>query len=306
MKQLGLKTYDDIVNYLSFIEGKYRETEEELSNIKIGLFTADKTKLKARKAKLEEDLEKYTDIYDYYDILFREATTFERRDFSLFIARYFSVVFGKSYEVQCGVRDVTESKYAKMCDFVASTEDLEKLEKKYDLNGNVKMGEIIAECEDTCLYLGGTSRHRIFEDSELNSDFAEFPEILEAGRRLIDLKLSDPELSDQKRLMMVLRSFIDEEKQKSQGEQHVQSSPKGRTLTDDEIQASMEQALKNIRAFVNNTLESEQQAQPVQAIPTEPLVFGEEKMEEQVVPPIPQPASEKKLTKSLMGRYMGR
>lgn len=312
MKQLGLRTYDDIVDYLSFIEEKYKQVEEELSEIKIGVFTRGKADLKAKKQKLEKELERYTDIYDYYDNLFREATTFERKDFSEFIAKYFSVVFGKTYEVQRGVRDISESKYAKQCDFIASTEDFEKLDKKYDLNGPVKMSNVIEECSDTCLYLGGTSKHTIFDDSELNSDFADFPEILEAGKRLIDLKLLNPGLSDKKRLMIVLRNIIDE---KNNSVRKAQPAASGESMTEEELAAAMEQTLQNIRAVVGGSLpQSEPQGEPQVPIipPAKPLSFGEDDEEpfQPIHYPVHQPTQlpneDKKLSKSLMGRYMSR
>lgn len=207
MEVKGLKTCEDVISYVSYLEKKYGKIEKELKDFKIGLFSADKAKLKAKRARMEEELERISDTYDRYDRIFKETTTFTRGDLSVFLAKYFSLLKGKTFEVQRGVRDISDSKYAKTCDFIASSDDFERIDKKFDLNKPVCLDDVINICRDDCLSLGGTRIHTLLEDSALNSDFSAFPEIIDVAKNLITVKLSYPDLTDSERLDFILKEL---------------------------------------------------------------------------------------------------
>ncbi len=210
MANNGLKTFEDVMNYLSYLEKKYEKIENELKELKIGFFSAEKKQMKAKKSKMLEELDRISNLYDQYDKLFKDATTFERKDLAPFLAKYFTLYYGKTYEVQYGVRDTSESKYAKSCDFIASSEDFARIDKNYDLETPINLDDVLNLCKDNCLSLGGSKAHTLLADSELNSEFSAFPEIIEVAKRLINIKLANPSLNDKQRLEVAIRDIATE------------------------------------------------------------------------------------------------
>ncbi len=335
MTNNGLRTFNDIMDYLSYLEKKYGKIEKELKEMKIGFFSSDKKKLKNRKSKMEEELERITDIYEYYDNFFRTSTTFSRKDLSLFLSRYFALVYGKAYEVQHGVYDVSDGKYAKTCDFIASSSDFDRIDKKYDLNKRVNLDQVMELCKDDCISLGGTKSHTLLADSELNSDFGAFPEIIEAAKKLINVKLSHPDLSDKERLEYVLKDMATDIELKRQEEllgasvcsTTSQDQPKiniiGRSdqptqttgapipgMTSTEIKSSST-ALDGDKAMQDAIARALQSIQANQGFsqPVHVQTFTQPEQTEDtsvVLEPKKTSTEEKKLTKSMMGIYMNR
>lgn len=335
MANNGLRTFDDIIDYLSYLERKYAQIEKKLSELKIGFFSADKKKLKAKKAKMEAELDRISDTYDYYDKLFSESTTFARKDLSSFLTKYFALVYGKTYEVQREVYDTSESKYAKTCDFIASSEDFSRIDKKYDLTKQVNMDKVMELCKDDCICLGGTKTHVLLADSEMHSDFSAFPEIIEAAKKLINVKLSHPNLTDKERLDYVLKEMatdIELKRQESllganvtkatsqeqprinivgRSSQPVQkprvepsASTSKRTapvaFASEDWDKALIDSLASVFSNIQNQAEVEKaaQAKSQRTVSVEP--------ESASVEPKPVDSGEKKLTKSMMGIYMNR
>lgn len=328
MEVKGLKTCEDVIDYVSYLEKKYGKIERELKDLKIGLFSADKAKLKAKKARMEEELERISDTYDRYDRIFKEATTFTRGDLSLFLAKYFTLLKGRTFEVQRGVRDISDSKYAKTCDFIASSDDFARIDKKFDLNKPVCLDDVIEICKDDCLSLGGTRTHTLLEDFELNSDFSAFPEIIDVAKKLITVKLSYPDLTDSERLNFILKELATANEIKYQESQlglSVSSELEKEKLTaplmsgqpsvltsgsDSQLNVppvvapkssgsdDMESAiLRSILSMQSTIVEDECPfVVPPEEPPVQPVIKHE---------PTPS-SSDKKLTKSMMERYMRR
>lgn len=205
METMGLRSCNEIFNYLSYLMRKTKELETELDELgRISILPSKhrrKREIKERLAFFDEDIDKYVEFFE-------EATTFERNMLSSYFARFFNMLYGMNYSVQINIKDTTETKYCISTDLIASNRDFAKIDKRYDFSKPVRVKNIIRTCQDTCLAIGGPSDYTLLDNCFFSKAILRFPEIAEYISTLVDLKLAEPDMSDEKRLAVALKIAV--------------------------------------------------------------------------------------------------
>lgn len=205
MERQGLRSYDDIVKYLEYISNEYNKDFEELNSIKIGVFEFSGKKEKEDKQReLRRKLINYVVSYEQCDKFLKDSTTFRRQDFVKFLADYFSLAYGKKYVIESGISDKKQVHQIITYDLIISEEDLKGFRENDNMIKNLNFNELFDRCNDCCLLLDNSLKFTLLDGINLSSDFEDFPELMSAARSLVNLKLSKPEMSDQRRLLSVL------------------------------------------------------------------------------------------------------
>ncbi len=207
MENINFKTYDEIVQYLDSLDTMYNQESKELNDITIGVFELKGKKTKEdQRREIKKRLISYVKTYEYYDKFLRDATTFRRQDIVRFLVYYFSIVYGKKYVSLNGVSDKGQYYSVISYDLIISEKDLEKVNGNNNENKIIDFKELFDSCDDCCLLIGDSLKITLLDGKNLSSDFEDFPELVNAAKILVSLKLSHPEMSDQKRLMTILNN----------------------------------------------------------------------------------------------------
>lgn len=228
MEKIFFNSYDDLVQYLDSIEDSYNKDKNELGGISIGaLEIKEKKNKEERKNRLKANLINYVKEYEYYDRFLRDATTFRRQDFVCFLCDYFSVVYGCKYVSLSGVREKGQNKSIITYDLIISERDLQSFTGNNDEIKEFDFKLLFDGCSDCCLLLNDSLKFTLLDGKNLNSEFEDFPELIAAARSLINLKLSNPEMSDKRRLLAVLNgSCIDFKDNKVKNGENGEQGPK--------------------------------------------------------------------------------
>lgn len=205
MENKNLKSYEDIFNYLEYLNKEYDKTFSELNSITINVLDLSGKKAKEEHKKdLMGRLIHYVSSYEECDRFLKDATTFRRQDIIRFLVDLFSVLYGKKYVVQCGIRDKKQVESVITYDLIISENDLSRFNGEKNVIKDVDLAALFDNCSDCCLLLDNSVKFTLLDGVDLSPDFEDFPELMVAVRRLVDLKLVNPEMSDQKRLLTVL------------------------------------------------------------------------------------------------------
>ncbi len=205
MEKVNFKTYDEIVNYLGYINLEYNKSYQELNNISIGKFeiTGKKDK-EVQKRELRIKLLDYVLAYQQWDSFLKDATTFRRQDIVRFLAEYFSITYGTKYVVESDISDKKQVQSVIIYDLIVSERDLKKNNGNNKMMKSLDFSTFFDSCSDCCLLLDNSLKFTLLDGINLSGNFEDFPELMTVARRLVDLKLTNPEMSDQRRLMSVL------------------------------------------------------------------------------------------------------
>lgn len=299
MVRSKLKNCNDILDYLSFLERKVTALGEELNSLKFSIFSKE---ARDRKKEIKANLKKIYEILDYYDDFLYDATTFQREDLDVFFVKYFTALYGIKYTVEENAKDISEGSQWVPTDIIASERDFARIDKKFNFKRKVNVDDILYMCQDSCLCIGGPEEYTLLEGTKLSKDLEGFPELAETVKILVDLKLSDPELSDKKRLAIGLKIAITRLNKK------VPTSSKEQLTTPYIPKVTKEPQvgeLSSDKALVQKPIS------PVTSEPfkmtyasssnTTPRKPSSSTLESEQVPPKKE---EKVLTKSLMGKYL--
>ncbi len=211
MESRSLKSYDDIVKYLEYLNDEYEKAFKELTNINIGIFDlVGKKDKEERKKELKRQLINYVISYDQCDKFLKDSTTFRRQDFVRFLAEYFSMIYGKKYVYKCDISDKKQVYSVISYDLIISEDDMKSFCGDGEMIKSLDIDTLFDCCNDCCLLLDNSLKFTLLDGVNLSADFEDFPELIVAARNLVDLKLAKPEMSDQRRLASVLnRRFMD-------------------------------------------------------------------------------------------------
>ncbi len=204
MQTLRLKSCQDILNYLSYIDTKISRLYAELEGIGSTLFNSRK---RAIKKQISNELKRYNDILDKYGTFFREATTFNRNDLAEFFSKYFTALYGKKYMFKANIIDRSRG-IDISTDLIFSLDDFRILSEYFNFHRRINVDKLIDSCQDSCLCLGGPEDYTLLVGTRVCEDLEGFPEILEVIETLVNLKLENPNLSDKRRLALALSLSI--------------------------------------------------------------------------------------------------
>ncbi len=312
MSEIKFKKCDDILDYLLFLEKKLVSLEEELSSLRFSIFSK---KAKERKKLIKCNLKKiYETLEDYDDFLY-DATTFQRKDLAMFFSKYFTALYGIKYTVEEDAKDKSEGSTWIPTDIIASERDFARIDKKYNFKRKVNVDDIIDMCQDSCLCLGGPEEYTLLEGTKLSPELEGFPEVADIVKILVDLKLADPTLSDEKRLAFGLKIAISRLNKKTNT--YTKPEPVVPTYVQQPIPTPPKPVVPTPQVSIPTPIaepltkkeKAEVVEEPLKVRFSEPFrVYSEPPRQpiiEEVKPNTPvSPTPEKVLTKSLMSKYL--
>lgn len=273
-----VKNFNDVRNYLIAVDKRMCVLKEEYKNIKIHFYTLNRGDLKRRKEEIKKELDYWTKMNCYYDSLVRNATRFQRTDLGEFFREYFSLMYGKGYGVY-SFKDISEGCSLYDAVLVLSDDDAEKVGKNILTTGAIHASNLLKRCKDTAICLSADT-YFLFDNARGKSQFAAFPDIIKLAIRMVDMKLSEPTLTDKE----ILKALIEENR--LQQNSSVRFACKKAESVSKEM---LEETLQNIRRVLH------EQPSPLEMDETLFFVPGKEDLSET-----------KRLSKSMMDMYTRR
>lgn len=189
-------TFDEIANYLNaFLEKRYKDLRGEYETLleASGLLKKHKDDYIKKQRNLISDIFEIYTIYSYYDLLLKKASTFERKQIAKMFKTFYSALYKKEFTILNIKGNIV----------VAAADDLGNNTTVENLN----IEDLLANSQDTCIVLSHPS-YTLLDGPRLSSDFASFPEIMPIARRLIDLYIVNPEMSDRLRMDEALEYVV--------------------------------------------------------------------------------------------------
>lgn len=213
----GFTCVKDILIYLEMCEEEQTKVFDRLDKIKIGLFDPDRKELSQERKDLKQKLRIIKFRIEKCVEILENNTTFNNRVFLNFLAKYLSLKEGTEYALM----DITEdnvglgiatktygcmaSKYN-----VVTTANNKKLLEKQGSSGTFgattdDINEYFRVCKDKkYICLLDEKNYTLLDGSSLREGFERYTYLQGLAFRLVDLKIQNPKLSDEKRLNMVL------------------------------------------------------------------------------------------------------
>ncbi|MDE5888730.1 MAG: hypothetical protein K2H20_01790 [Bacilli bacterium] len=201
---MDYKSYDEIMSYLCSCVVRKEEITKRLDEIGFRLFNDEKRELRSQLKELKRE-------FKYYNNFILSATRFDVDLLTCFLVDYLSKNTDTRYlackaerSESCG-RTYSYTKYR----FVCSATDAMILQiNGVNLDEYVSFSTIKDNLEDRYIKLNEDYYYSLLNCDGLNSGFENFPELLEAGKKLVDLKIAYPMMSDEERLSKVLGNTL--------------------------------------------------------------------------------------------------
>lgn len=215
-----------LIDYICVGNEAIRSLELELSSLNKTAFAyerARKLELKGKLKKLKKDV-----INKEHELVL--ATTFKRKELSSFLSSVLSVIKSESYVVtkiakKNDKKDVSILEFSnlvigdsfhdvdwdligklKLNDFEMDINKYHIIVKEEDIKG-LDFKDILVAVLDLDVIMLEKKKISLLDGIELNGRFEAFPELKDIAYRLVDLKLSNPELSDVERMQFVLNGL---------------------------------------------------------------------------------------------------
>lgn len=197
---MDFKSYEEIMNYLSQCVVEERNISRRLSEIGVSFFDEEKKGLKRRLKSLKEK-------FKFYNKFIENATTFDPDLLSSFLVTYLSKNTDSRYLV-CKVeriesigRSISHTYYR----FVCSAKDILRLQiAGINVDKLIDFDDIRNNLQDRYIMINESNDYALMGCNGLCSSFESFPELLEVGKKLVDLHIAYPMMSDDERLAKVL------------------------------------------------------------------------------------------------------
>lgn len=223
---MGVNSYYDIETAVSYEKEKYRRCRLQLDELSINPFSRDRFARREGKRELEDIQEKISSYCDLVD----SATTFKRKELLPFLCQYLTLTEGEEYVVTkleeenddytygvsmwtlgnvtknvglstIGMMHMLDSDDTETYYLVSTAEDACKVEsifEDYDLDSAIEEAHVTK-----CFYVRKKKIH-MAENLSLKEKYRAFPSLEECFRRLVDLRLQNPSMSDTERFGIVL------------------------------------------------------------------------------------------------------
>lgn len=201
----NLKSCDDILSYISYLERKENKLDNELASLKYRIFSRT---ARQRRKELKREKKELTQTLASYEEFLHMATTFQKSDLVYLFSQYFTALYNKEYAYIRNIKDKSEGTHWVPTDFIASRSDFKRLERKFRFKRKVDLDKVIDKCCDTCLCLGGPEEYTLLEGAYINEDLEGFPELVDMIKSLVDIRLSNPDLSNKRILALGLKKAI--------------------------------------------------------------------------------------------------
>ena len=219
MEKKELPSSKAIKDYIAFCEQEYERISSEIDAIPTKLFGHRRKESKIQKKELKTQLRGLRkNISDWLFIL-EDCVTFERYQFLSFLTKYLSIVEKEQYISMKGVQeesafiptyryylfDLFNDKY----DIITTLDNYDKLSNQdRSFCGTADTDDIetyLEACENKrfiCLEV--EDKYTLLDGTSLAEEFREYPYLYDLAYEIIDLKLSNPSLSNDEIFNMIL------------------------------------------------------------------------------------------------------
>lgn len=211
--ELNIQNFDDIISRIEEYRQTYQELSDEFDGIKISLFDTEKDYKKRRKSLLKESLTELKEKFSYLDNIIIELTSFDANLIIPFVTEYLSRNTFERY-LTMNVKRVEYYGRSTQVDyyyFICNVKDV----LGYQVSGYNPDGvydySIKDELSNTFIHVMQKSSYNLMSADGLTSGFKNFPELLEAARRIINLRLSNPRLGEEECLNLALGGLLSNE-----------------------------------------------------------------------------------------------
>lgn len=204
MENRKLQSYEDMVVFLENLNNERKVINSQLSVMGISLFNDE---IKFNKKRLKRRLKEMKHIFNYFDDLIKEYTTFDSDILLPFLAEYLSKNTDTKY-INCrGEEAVWRGKYwvYYYYNFIYPVKDILKFRARgYNIDETLDYDSLKDKSSGRFICLGEYSKYTLMDLNGLTEYFKDFPELNDVVKKLIDLKLLYPNMSDEERLTRVL------------------------------------------------------------------------------------------------------
>lgn len=192
-------SYEEIMQYLNDCAVEEINISRRISDIGFAPFDAGKAELKERLKKIKKE-------FKFYDRFIRSATTFDTDLLASFLSEYLSkhtdsrfLVCKSEKSESCG------RSYAHYdLKYICSATDVMKLQiGDINVDSRIDFDTIQRNLDDRYIVLIEENSYSLMGCNGLCDSFESFPELLEVGKKLVDLKIAYPMMSDEERLATV-------------------------------------------------------------------------------------------------------
>ena len=215
----GFTCTKDVLIYLGICEEDYKNTSSRLDKMKVGFF--DSKELKKKRNDLKHDLRIIKFRIGKCTGILEQNTLFNKRLFLNFLVKYLSLREGEEYTVMTITEEDVALEIATKAygcfrteyQIVTTKSNKEKLERMgnqgtFGATTN-DIDEYLNVCKDKkYLYFSEReSQCSLLNGASLKEEFGKYPYLRDVAYELVDLKLQNPDMSDEGRLKEVLISI---------------------------------------------------------------------------------------------------
>ena len=210
-----INTYDDIIAKLSEYRREYQKLSDQFNNIKISFWdvSTHKTLLRDEKKELKKKLEDLKNKFNTLDEFLSELTSFNASLLIPFVTEYLSkntferflAIIAQSTEYY-GRGTTTYDYYV-----IGNVEDVLTLYVNgYDPDRRMD-ASIVKGFQHNYIRLLEEDNYSLVNANGLMKGFKNFPELEEAARRIINLRLENPLIGDEECLNRALNGLLNNE-----------------------------------------------------------------------------------------------
>lgn len=193
--------------------------EQEIDDMFISFFNPERHKLKKRRKVIKNRLKKIRNNVKMCKRLLENYTTFDADIFLPFLRDYLTLKENENYEILLDVEELDFGMaiatktyplnlYGTHYNIVTTEENYEILEDNQDSWSLADIDDIDDYLDnldnDKYVCLEDEDEYTLLCGMKLDSDFKSYPYLYDVANELVDLKLSNPDMSDEERLESVL------------------------------------------------------------------------------------------------------
>ncbi len=201
---MEFNSYEEILNYLSLRVVEERNISKRISELGFSFFGEEKKELRSRLKKIKKD-------FKYYNHFIESATSFAPDLLAAFLVEFLSKNTNSRFLVckaeksdYCG-RTYTHSNYK----FICSAIDVMKMQiSGIDVDARMDFSTLQNQLMSRYIRMNEEISYSLMDCNGLCRNFENFPELLEVGKKLVDLKIAYPMMSDEERLAKVLGNTL--------------------------------------------------------------------------------------------------
>lgn len=217
-----LTSFDEIVKFVKACYNIEDKLQDEIINMGTLLFNPRKDELRERKRKIKKNLNEIRDNMEWCRKQIYEFTTFEKDLFLPFMKDYLSLVEKEKYELMLNIEEMDFAMalatktyplnlFGDNYNIITTQENRELLIDSKDSWGLADVDDIddfldnISDGKYICLE--DEDYYTLIDGYSLAEEFENYPYLFDLGKKIVNMRLMDPSLSDSEVLDSILNDL---------------------------------------------------------------------------------------------------